>query len=310
LKGQQSGKKGLRGALARHVVNELQRKDLQEKSELQKTQTQLKQKSMKSGHSKKQKQQQKPAKAFIPFAKDSKILLVGEGDFTFAKSIVEEAYIEPHNLIATSYDSLDELKAKYPGVEDTLAVLQEFGVDVRHEIDATNLLQSLKLNPSKPKSNRPLFSDRGFLDYIMFNFPHTGRGMKDVDRNIRDHQNLLLAYFKSCKSVFKLVNNQSQNDFGGYQPTTNKGKIILSLFEGEPYISWGVKILGRSEDYRVERSGKFEWQTFPQYHHKRTNGIRGTTKPAAERDARIYVFEQHEKKEQNPKNDKNESDDD
>jgi len=73
------------------------------------------------------------------------------------------------------------------------------------------------------------------------------------------------------------------------------------LFEGEPYNSWNIKILGRSENYKVERSGKFGWQLFPDYHHRRTNSVRDTTKPAAERDARIYIFEQFTKKEEDEK---------
>jgi len=31
---------------------------------------------------------------------------------------------------------------------------------------------------------------------------------------------------------------------------------------------------------------------FPEYHHRRTNSTKDTTKPASERDARIYIFEE------------------
>lgn len=87
------------------------------------------------------------------------------------------------------------------------------------------------------------------LNYIMFNFPHTGKGIKDQDRNIRDHQKLILEYFKNCKQVFELIN--LNNDLQGYN--TIQGKIIISLFEGEPYHSWGIKILEKSQGYKVEK---------------------------------------------------------
>lgn len=309
LKGQKGNTKGLKGALIRHVEKDKVKQNLLKNTEAQNQHKALKEKSMKNGKSKKKQVHQQQAKGLIPFGKEDRVLLVGEGDFTFAKSIVEQAYILPENLIATSFDSLEQLHEKYPDVDETLASLKEYGVRVHHEIDAMNLLTSMKMNTTKSK-NKPLFRNKANLDYIMFNFPHTGRGMKDVDRNIRDHQKLILNYFQSCKELFQLVNNQVKNDFGGYEEKAKTGKIVISMFEGEPYISWGIKILGRSENYRLEQSGKFDWANFPLYHHKRTNGVRDTTKPAAERDARVYVFEEHEKKPEKEKEDDSDNDDD
>lgn len=135
--------------------------------------------------------------------------------------------------------------------------------------------------------------------------------MKDMDRNIKDHQQLVLGYFQACKHLFKMVNDESNSSFGGYNFNSVTGKIVLSLFEGEPYNSWTVKILAKSEDYKVEKSGRFEWSMFPEYHHKRTNsGVRDTTKPAAERDARIYIFEPFIKNKKQIKKDESDSDSD
>ncbi|CUM51381.1 uncharacterized protein AC631_02245 [Debaryomyces fabryi] len=308
-KGKLVNSKGLKGALARLATKEELLKKKEKSLEIQKDKQALKEKSIKGGKNNKKKpqRQQIQQKGLQPFNIDDKLLLVGEGDFSFAVSIIKENFIAPGNLIATSFDSKDELIQKYPNVEDNLNFLIEEGVQVLHSIDATDLVSSLKLNHSgknKKKVKSRLFSDNKNLDYIMFNFPHTGKGIKDVDRNIVDHQKLVLNYFKSCREVFKLVNNDMENDFAGYASSAvneNKGKIILTLFEGEPYNSWNIKILGRSENYKVERSGKFSWQMFPDYHHRRTNSVRDTTKPAAERDARIYIFEQFTKKEEDDK---------
>lgn len=267
---------------------------------LEKQRVEDKTKSMKSGAGKQKKRQQQAQqkKSFLPFTSSESVLLVGEGDFTFACSIIKNEYVQPENLIATSFDSEEELLAKYPDVKVSLDYLNDSGVKILHDIDATNLISTLKLDTKK--KNVKLFDQQKNLNHIMFNFPHTGRGMKDVDRNVRDHQKLVLGYFKSAKDLLKLVNDQTKNDFGGYFDTekTSKQQIELSLFEGEPYISWGVKALARSENLRVERSGAFDWLAFEGYHHKRTNGIRDTTKPAAERAARIYVFDKSLTKEE------------
>ena len=131
---------------------------------------------------------------------------------------VSYTHLDVYKRQATSYDSYDELVAKYPNVEDTVKLLIESGVKVIHEVDALNMVASLKLTPTPKlkKAKVELFADHANLDYIMFNFPHTGRGMKDVDRNIRDHQQLVLGYFKSCNQVFDIVNNQIKDDFAGY----------------------------------------------------------------------------------------------
>ncbi|CUM67517.1 uncharacterized protein PRCAT00005216001 [Priceomyces carsonii] len=291
-KGKIINKKGLKGALIRHEAKEKLRKKEDKLINVKKENQKLKEKSMKNGNKKTGKAQLIDTKAFIPFNKDEKVLLVGEGDFSFAMSLVEEDFIKPDNLIATSYDSVDEINLKYPAAKEKLEFLKSRGVKLLHDIDATSLVKSLKLNPSNKKKTggKQLFDDGGQLNKIMFNFPHTGRGMKDVDRNIADHQKLILGYFKSCKEVFSVINKDFTSEYGGYLTDKNNGKIIISVFEGEPYRSWEIKSLGRSQEFMVERSGKFQWLMFPSYHHKRTNSERDTTKPASERSARIYVF--------------------
>lgn len=305
LKGRQLTGKGLKGVLQKHqIIEKFNTKNARSQSVDEKRRKD-KSASMKSGGKpKKTPAKQHPQKkAFIPFEKSDTVLLVGEGDFTFARSLVTQNYIAPENLIATSFDTHEELLEKYPDVQTVLDDLKDEGVNVLHGIDCTKLAPSLNLNK---KHKTQLFSPPRRLNYIMFNFPHTGRGMKDMDRNVRDHQKLVLSYFENCKDVFQLVNNDTKGgfkqDFSGYDSVANtdnsKQKIILSLFDGEPYISWGVKALARSAGYRVERSGAMDWSAFEGYHHKRTNGIRDTTKPAAERDARIYVFDKSLSKEE------------
>ncbi|ODV79229.1 uncharacterized protein CANTADRAFT_6387 [Suhomyces tanzawaensis NRRL Y-17324] len=307
LKGKNVGAKGLKGALARHSLKEEQLRKLSQLSKAQQESKTLKQKSM-SGGNKKKTHVQHNQKGLVPFTYDDRIILVGEGDFSYALSIVKQGLIYPENVIATSYDSKEELVAKYPNVEEHLRALEEAGCQILHEVDATNLETSLKLvSPTKKTKviKTSLFKDNNKLNYIMFNFPHSGKGIKDMERNIVDHQKLIDGYFNSCKRVFEIVNDLKKNDLGGYITAEEPAhsKIVLTLFEGEPYNSWNIKILGRGVGYRVQRSGKFDWGMFPEYHHRRTNSTRDTTKPASERDARVYVFEKLEPREKGKKKD-------
>ncbi|KAG7664095.1 uncharacterized protein J8A68_002349 [[Candida] subhashii] len=319
LKGKTLSTKGLKGALVRHFHKEQHHQKLTKNAEIQSQNEINKQKSIKS--TKKQKQntlkQTAQQKGLIPFSQDDRVLLIGEGDFSFAKCLISQGFLLPQNLIATSYDSLEVLEAKYPTIQTNLTELAEEGVKIIHEVDATNLITSLKLPSKQRKKSKnlvELFPGGHKLNYVMFNFPHTGRGIKDMDRNIQDQQKLILSFFQNVKELFEVVNSDLKNDFAGYLGSTGEsksgdGKIILSLFEGEPYNSWGVKILGRSEGYKVEKSGRFDWKMFPEYHHRRTNSMQDTSKPAAERDARMYVFEKFEKVE-NKKQKEDDSDSD
>ena len=59
----------------------------------------------------------------IPFAKHDRVLLVGEGNFTFAKSLVRHHGLG--EVVATCYDTEEQLFTKYPEVEKTLRAVTE-----------------------------------------------------------------------------------------------------------------------------------------------------------------------------------------
>lgn len=240
-------------------------------------------------------------KKFIPFERNSTLMMVGEGDFSFARSLIANDYIQSENLIVTSFDnSVKELELKYPHTfKNNYDFLNEHKVAMFFKIDATNLIKSFKMSKRQPWTKiLPSFSLKK-LDYIMFNFPHNGKGIKDQDRNITEHQRLMAVFFQSCLDFFKLINTRKDNKcLAGYAVSTNEkfytpvGKVIVSVFDGEPYNSWQIKVLGKTNGgWKVDRSNKFQWENYPEYHHKRTNSEMDTTKPAAERPARLYVFE-------------------
>ncbi|AGO11565.1 AaceriADL221Cp [[Ashbya] aceris (nom. inval.)] len=302
LKGKVSSK-GLKGALARYQESEQTKAKVKRKLEHESS----KGKSSKQVN-RNRKLQQENGKKFVPFLPDSTLLLVGEGDFSFAKSILDCGYVKAENLITTSYDSgVKELELKYPkSFRENYDYLVAQGVRIFFNIDATKLVSSFKLSKKNPwpKVVGPEWKGKS-LENVLFNFPHTGHGIKDQDRNIREHQELLFGYFDSCKQLFQLANKKVGDDhLSGYEVGKEHfqegiGRIILSLFAGEPYDSWQPKVLAKENGLRLERSNKFQWDTFPGYRHRRTNNEQDTTKPAAEREARIFIFEENDNKRHN-----------
>ena len=73
-----------------------------------------------------------------------------------------------------------------------------------------------------------------------------------------------------------------------------KGKILVTLFEGEPYTLWNIRDLARHVGLRVETSFAFRAEAYPGYRHARTLGnvesVGGTAWKGENRPARTYVF--------------------
>jgi 25S rRNA (uracil2634-N3)-methyltransferase len=184
------------------------------------------------------------------------------GDFSFTYSIVKNDLTG--KVISTSLDDRQTLIEKYPStVEEYLEYLEsDPRVDVHYGVDGTKL-----------EKFKPLKKMMGSLDMCIFNFPHVGNSVADQDRNILQHQKLLVGFFGSAKQMI-----------------SSNGKILVALFEGEPYNSWNIKQLARSCGLQLERSGSFSWQAFPEYHHRLTAKEGSTSTPQRNRSARMYMF--------------------
>ncbi|KAF8633593.1 hypothetical protein AX15_001386 [Amanita polypyramis BW_CC] len=139
----------------------------------------------------------------IPFRTTDKVLLVGEGNFSFTRALVrlyqDEAsggsggssasvFMPPTNITATAYDSEEDCYAKYPGAKEIVEEVKESGVQVLFGVDATKLGKVSAL-----KGRR--------WDKVVWNFPHAGKGIPDQDRNILSNQLLILAFLRSAANV-------------------------------------------------------------------------------------------------------------
>lgn len=284
----------------------------------------------------------------MPWNKDDKILLLGEGDFSFALCCKKEKLAA--NIVATAFDSEEEVKRKYENGAENLKELEtgdkteeekkegeedgeedfDEGLESDDElneaietsshfdIDATKL-SSYKMFKNMPNGNK--------FDAVVFNFPHTGDGIKDQDRNVLRNQQMLHAFFKCAIPLLKngvevydkYQKYKAKHDGNPPKPGTSHykapakpakagknamagysvhgraplrtGKVIVTLFDGAPYNLWAVKSLAKDAGFKSVYTGPFDWDIFPNYHHRRTRGMGDTTKKAETRKAKFFVFE-------------------
>ena len=213
----------------------------------------------------------RPHPPHIPFSPTDRILLVGEGDFSFSSSLLNAHGCT--RLVATSYDKISMLLSKYPQAAAHIAALEAEGnCIVRHGVDATKLG---KPGVAEGAGGGKEVKKGGF-DKVVFNFPHVGGLTKDVNRQVRHNQELLVEFFKAALPLL--------------DPS---GSVIVTIFDGEPYELWNVRDLARHVGLKVERSFKFQASAYPGYTHARTLGniLGGRGWKGVDRPARTYVFE-------------------
>lgn len=102
----------------------------------------------------------------IPFKVSDNILLIGEGNFSFAVALLQHPptsleHLPPANITATAYDTEAECYAKYPDAEPCVRMLREKGAQVLFGVDATRLEKTSALKGR-------------VFDRIAWNFPHAG----------------------------------------------------------------------------------------------------------------------------------------
>lgn len=102
----------------------------------------------------------------IPFNPTDRILLIGEGNFSFARALTINAPtsledLPPSNVTATAYDTEEDCYMKYPEAQIIVQGLREMGIEVLFNVDATKLD---KVSALKGKR----------WDRIVWNFPHAG----------------------------------------------------------------------------------------------------------------------------------------
>eukprot|EP00039_Didymoeca_costata_P010462 m.140888 g.140888 ORF g.140888 m.140888 type:complete len:158 (-) comp14835_c0_seq1:4480-4953(-) len=132
------------------------------------------------GESSQQQPKKKKKNSTLPYKVNQKILLVGEGNFSFSASLAH-VLKDGTGITATCYDDQEVIREKYKdseGFEDTVTGMGGF---VFYGVDATKLATC-------PYLSAP-------YDTVVFNFPHCGLGIKDQQKMYLKTRNFLLPLF-------------------------------------------------------------------------------------------------------------------
>ncbi|KAI9795535.1 MAG: hypothetical protein M1835_005559 [Candelina submexicana] len=230
----------------------------------------------------KKKQPPQHSEPTIPFEIEDRILLVGEGDFSFSQSLVSHHGCT--SVLGTCFDSETELLKKYPQAQANIKYLLEEGQRVLYDVDAKKLDKREIKKAAK-------------FNKVVFNFPHVGGLTKDMNRQVRHNQgqsSLPVTWRAHYANQLMTREELLVGFFRAALPLlAPAGTVIVTLFDGEPYTLWNVRDLARHVGLRVGRSFKFQSSAYPSYKHSRTLGNieSGGAWHGELRSARTYTFE-------------------
>ncbi|KAK7303452.1 hypothetical protein RJT34_14359 [Clitoria ternatea] len=177
------------------------------------------------------------------YSSKHKILLVGEGDFSFSLSLAK-AFTSAPNLVATSLDSYDNIGKKYSNGLSNVMELQERRCFVFHDVDA------------KEMSNHFFLKTQRF-DRIVYNFPHVGFIYPENSHcQIQLNKRLLKGFFANAKVLLK----------------KEGGEIHVTHKEGEPYNKWGLVQKAEKKGLVLQQVVPFSKDDYPGYDNKRAHG--------------------------------------
>uniref|UniRef100_A0A803M7I2 25S rRNA (uridine-N(3))-methyltransferase BMT5-like domain-containing protein n=2 Tax=Chenopodium quinoa TaxID=63459 RepID=A0A803M7I2_CHEQI len=177
------------------------------------------------------------------YASSQKILLVGEGDFSFALCLAR-AFETAYNMVATSLDSLEMLGKKYSNGVDNVRELEERGCIVLHGVDATQMSQHYFLSTQR-------------FDRVIYNFPHVGFMFpEDSTCQIKLNKQLVKGFLMNAKLL--LMNPA--------------GEVHVSHKEGQPYSQWDLAKKAAKSGLVFHQKVPFRRTDYPGYSNKRADG--------------------------------------
>lgn len=196
-----------------------------------------------------------------------RILLVGEGNFSFARALCKQVG-SGAGVYATCFDSEATLSQKYPDAEKCKKEIEEtYGGTCLTGVDATRL--------HKIKEFRDAFKK------IVFNFPHLGTGEKDVEKIIATHRKFLATFFVSAVKCLDPKQDSS---------------IHIALKTSEPYKSFKIVQVVRATCPELDLATvvPFIPAAWEGYAHRRTIGFSEKYSKADSEElakgAKVYVF--------------------
>ncbi|XP_073047954.1 uncharacterized protein [Primulina eburnea] len=171
-----------------------------------------------------------------------RILLVGEGDFSFSYSLAA-AFGCASKMVATSLDSEAFLKKNYAKAPWNIRELKKMGCIVMHGIDATTI------------ATQQLLQHKTF-DRVIYNFPYAGffKGLSR-DSSIWLHRRLVSLFLKNAKEMIDV-----------------HGEIHISHKTNGYHREWNLVSMARSHGLRLIEEVEFILSDYPGYNTKRGFG--------------------------------------
>ncbi|CAO2814514.1 unnamed protein product [Amaranthus hypochondriacus] len=166
-----------------------------------------------------------------------KILLVGDGDFSFSASLAIAFGLSARNITATSFDSQEFLMNNYDKFPCNKAYLQARGSMVLHDVDANKM------------AKHPILSNYLF-DRIIFNFPHAGR-FTHSDSDLQKHQKLIRGFLRNAKKMIE-----------------DDGEIHITSKCNGFYLKWDIPKIGSDHGLHLFQEMKFKRAKYPGYNTK------------------------------------------
>ncbi|KAD0507647.1 hypothetical protein E3N88_44152 [Mikania micrantha] len=202
------------------------------------------------------------------YKSSQKILLVGEGDFSFSACLAR-AFRTAENIVATSYLKRKSLLKKHRTSIPHLEELESLGCKLLYKVDVYKM------------HTHPILKNRKF-DIIIYNFPHAGHYDDLCERDPeliepmlelvvvplcmielvstcmldRMHKELVEAYFKSASKML-----------------TAGGEVHLRHRDDPPYNRWNVVFLASKAGLTLKEKVDFYKSDYPGYHNKRGGDI-------------------------------------
>nr|GME05790.1 heavy metal-associated isoprenylated plant protein 41-like protein [Ipomoea batatas] len=179
------------------------------------------------------------------YSSSHKMLLVGEGDFSFSTSLAT-AFGSAHNMIATSLDSEKFASENYSEAISNMEELKRTGCMMIFGVDATRM------------AHHPSLIGLMF-DRIIFNFPYAVISKNDSCQDILwRHQSLVRGFLRTAKQMIH-----------------ENGEVHITHRTDGFYSSWRIKFIASQLGLELIEAVDFNISDYPGYNAKSGTGSSG-----------------------------------